>query len=185
MNWIIRQRTKLRDEARESQRGYLDGETHYVWGKRVLLKLVEENGFPSVELRRSKLVVRVRPGADQNMREEIVSCWYRELLRGAVPTLIETWEQRLEVVVNGFNLRQMKTLWGSCNPKTRTIRLNTELAKKPKGCLEYIVLHEMVHLIEGTHGPKFKALMDLYMPTWQVIRQELNRLPIGSADWAY
>ena len=185
LDWIKRQRTKLRDQERESQREFLDHESHYVWGKRVLLKLVEENSAPSVELRPSKLVVRVRPGTDKKMREAIVSSWYRELLRDTIPTLIETWEQRLDVAVNGFYVRQMKTLWGSCNAKARTIRLNTELAKKPKECLEYIVLHEMVHLLEGTHGPKFMALMDRDMPAWRETQKMLNRLPVGHADWAY
>ena len=185
LDWIKRQRTKLQDQARESQRDYLDRESHYVWGKRVLLRIVEEHSAPSVELQPSKLVVRVRPGTERKMREAVVSSWYRELLREAVPPLIETWEQRLDVTVNGFYVRQMKTLWGSCNPRARTIRLNTELAKKPKVCLEYIVMHEMAHLLEGTHGPKFRALMDEHFPAWRETRQELNRLPIGHAGWAY
>ncbi len=185
LDWIKRQRTKLREQARESQRDYLHGESHYVWGQRVLLALEEADGVPNVELRPSKLVVRVHPGADKKMREAVVSRWYRELLRDAVPPLIETWEARLGVTVTKFYVRQMKTLWGSCNPRARTIRLNTELAKKPKVCLEYIVMHEMAHLLEASHGAKFRALMDKHLPAWRETRRELNRLPVGHAEWAY
>ncbi|MCH8064283.1 MAG: M48 family metallopeptidase [Chloroflexi bacterium] len=103
----------------------------------------------------------------------------------AAPPLIQAWEVRLAVTVSGFYVRKMKTLWGSCNPRARTIRLNTELAKKPRACLEYIVLHEMVHLLEPSHGPKFRVLMDQHMPAWREKRQELNRLPIGHEDWGY
>ena len=185
LDWIKRQRTKLKEQDRESQREYLDGESHYVWGKRMLLRVIEEDSAPSVELQPSKLVVRARASTDKKMREAVVSSWYRELLREAVPPLIETWEQRLDVTVSGFYVRQMKTLWGSCNPRARTIRLNTELAKKPKVCLEYIVMHEVAHLIEASHGPKFRALMDEHLAAWRETRRELNRLPIGHAGWNY
>lgn len=114
-----------------------------------------------------------------------MASWYRQLLKTAVPPLIEAWEPRLNVSVSGFYVRQMKTKWGSCNPKARTIRLNTELAKKPKACLEYIVVHEMGHLLEPSHGPKFRALMDNHMAAWGERQQQLNRLPVGHADWAY
>ena len=185
LDWIKRQRTKLKEQDRESRREYLDGESHYVWGKRVLLRVVDEESAPRVELQPSKLVVRVRPGTDRETREAIVSQWYREQLREAVPPLIETWEHRLGVAVEGFYVRQMKTLWGSCNPRARTIRLNTELAKKPKVCLEYIVMHEIAHLLEASHGPKFRALMDEHFPAWRETRRELNRLPIGHSGWGY
>lgn len=185
LDWIKRQQTKLREQERESQRGYLDRESHYVWGQRVLLKLVEDNSAPSVELRQSKLLVRVRPGTDETIRGAVVATWYRQLLQTALPPLIKTWEPRLNVTVHRSYVRQMKTKWGSCNPTARTIRLNTELAKKPKEFLEYVVLHEMVHLLERTHGPRFIALMDTFMPVWRENQKLLNSLPVGHADWAY
>ena len=185
LDWIKRQRTRLREQERESQREYLDRESHYVWGERVLLKLIEDDCAPSVELRPSKLLVRVRPDTDEKAKEAVVAIWYRQLLKAAAPPLIQAWEVRLAVTVSGFYVRKMKTLWGSCNPRARTIRLNTELAKKPRACLEYIVLHEMVHLLEPSHGPKFRVLMDQHMPAWREKRQELNRLPIGHEDWGY
>lgn len=184
LDWIRRQQRKLREQDRERQREYLDRENHYVWGNRVVLKLVEANGAPSVELRHARLLVRVRPGTDEAARAAVVASWYRQLLKAAVPPLIEVWERRLKVRLNRFYVRQMKTKWGSCNPTARTIRLNTELAKKPKECLEYIVLHEVAHIVEPTHGPGFIALMDRFMPDWRETQKLLNRLPVAHADWA-
>ena len=185
LGWIRQQQKKLREQERESQREYLDRESHYVWGRRVLLKLVEADGAPGVQLRHSKLLVHVRPGTDEAAREAVVANWYRQLLKTAVPPLIETWEPRLNVTVSGFFVQQMKTKWGSCNPSSGTIRLNTELAKKPKECVEYIVVHEMIHLIEPTHGPRFIALMDRFMPAWRETRELLNRLPARHERWNY
>jgi predicted metal-dependent hydrolase len=185
LGWIRQQQKKLCEQERECQREYLDRESHYVWGRRVLLKLAEGEGAPSVELRHSTLLVRVRPGNDETTREEVVACWYRQLLKTAIPPLIDTWEARLRVKVSGFYVQQMKTKWGSCNPTAGTIRLNTELAKKPKECIEYIVVHEMIHLIESTHGPRFVALMDRFMPAWRETRELLNRLPARHERWNY
>ena len=185
LGWIRQQQKKLCEQERESQREYLDRESHYVWGRRVLLKLVEMDIAPSVQLRHSKLLVHVRPGTDEATREAVVANWYRQLLKTAVPPLIETWELRLNVTVRGFFVQQMKTKWGSCNPSSGTIRLNTELAKKPRECIEYIVVHEMIHLIEPTHGPRFIALMDRFMPAWRETRERLNRLPARHERWNY
>ncbi len=185
LDWIKRQQTKLQDQERESRREYLDRESHYVWGRRVLLKLVEQDNAPNVELRHSTLLVRIRPGSNETTRHAVVASWYRQLLKTALPPLIETWESRLNVKVSKFYVQQMKTKWGGCNLTARTIRLNTELAKKPTECLDYIVLHEMVHLLEPTHGARFLALMDRFMPAWRETQRLLNRLPVGHADWAY
>ena len=183
--WIKQQQKKLREQERESAREYLDRESHYVWGRRVLLKLVEADVPPSVQLHHSRLRVSVRPGTDEAGREAIVSNWYRQLLKAEVPGLIATWAPRLGVVVNGFYVQQMKTRWGSCNAIAGTLRLNTELAKKPRACLEYIVVHEMSHLLEPTHGPRFVAVMDRCMPTWQETRALLNKLPARHERWDY
>ena len=179
LGWIRQQQKKLREQERETPREYLDRESHYVWGRRVLLKVVEEDEPPQRAATSSTLLLRVRPGTDEATREAVVEDWYRQLLKAAVPPLIATWEPRLGVKVNGFFVQQMKTKWGSCNPTARTIRLNTELAKKPRECLEYIVVHEMVHLLEPTHNPRFVALMDRFMPKWQETR--LLEPPAGAA----
>ena len=185
LGWIRQQQQKLREQERESQREYIDRESHHVWGRRVLLKLVEADAPASVQLRHTKLLVSVRPGTDQAAREAIVATWYRQLLKSEVPPLVAAWEPRLRVTVNGFYVQQMKTKWGGCNPTARTLRLNTELAKKPKACLEYIIVHEMSHLLEPTHGPKFLALMDRFMPAWRETRALLNSLPARHECWDY
>jgi predicted metal-dependent hydrolase len=185
LGWIRQQQKKLREQERETRREFLDRESHYVWGRRFLLKVVAAAVAPSVQIQHGTLLLRVRPGADGETRAAVVACWYRQLLKIAVPPLIEAWEPRLSVAVNGFFVRQMKTRWGSCNPTTRTIRLNTELAKKPKGCLEYIVVHEMLHLLELTHNARFMGLLDRAMPQWQHYRDILNRLPVRHEHWDY
>ena len=185
LGWIKRQQKTLREQERDSQREYLDRESHYVWGRRYLLKVVLEDAAPSVQLQHVKLVLSVRPGSDGSMREAVMANWYRQLLKSAVPPLIAAWEPRLKVTASRFYVQQMKTKWGSCNPAAGTIRLNTELAKKPSECLEYIVLHEMVHLLEPTHGPRFLALMDRFMPAWRDTRNLLNRLPARHEQWNY
>lgn len=185
LGWIRQQQKALRDQEREGQREYIDCESHYVWGKRYLLKLVEEEAVPSVQIRHSRLLLRVRPGTGESMREEVMASWYRQLLRDAVPGLIKAWEPLLKVTVAGFYVQQMKTRWGSCNPKASTLRLNTALATKPRECLEYLVVHEMSHLLEPTHSPRFIALMDRVMPHWRDTRQLLNRLPARHERWNY
>jgi predicted metal-dependent hydrolase len=185
LGWIKQQQKKLREQERESPREYLDRESHYVWGKRFLLKVVEEDVAPSVKMLHDTILLCVRPGADDETREAVVAGWYRQLLKSALPPLIEVWESRLSVTVNGFFVQQMKTKWGSCNPTARTIRLNTELAKKPKECLEYIVVHEMAHLLEPTHNTRFIAMMDQFMLKWRFYRDILNRLPVRHENWCY
>jgi hypothetical protein len=185
LGWIRLQQKKLRDQERETRREYVDRESHYVWGRRYLLKVVEGNAAPGVQMKHGTLLLSVRPGADRETREAVVAAWYRQILKAAVAPLIETWAPRLQVTVAGFFVQQMKTKWGSCNPAARTIRLNTELAKKPQECLEYVVLHEMVHLLEPTHNAHFLAAMDRFMPTWRDTRDMLNRLPARHERWGY
>lgn len=183
--WIKQQQKKLLGQERETPREYLDRESHYVWGKRYLLRVVLCNGAPSVELKHSHIILTAREGADWAARGAVVAQWYRDQIKAAVPDMIAKWEPILGVSVSRFFVQQMKTKWGSCNPLKRTIRLNTELAKKPKECIEYIIVHEMVHLLEPTHNARFVALMDQFMPRWQYYRQQLNRLPIRHAEWEY
>jgi len=185
LDWIKRQQTNLRAQERETPREYVERESHFVWGGRYLLTLSESDEPPAIELRHSRLLLRVRPRTNENRRQALVEAWYREQLKEAVPPLLLRWQPQLGVRVERFFVQRMKTRWGSCNPTARTIRLNTELAKKPNECLEFVLLHEMIHLIEPTHGPRFLALMDRFMPAWRETRSLLNRLPARHEQWLY
>jgi hypothetical protein len=185
LNWIKQQQTKLREQERETPRDYVDRESHYVWGKRYLLSLSESDEPPSIEVKHSRMLLRVRPRTDEDKRRTLVEEWYREQLKEAVPPLLARWEPLLDVRVERFFVQRMKTKWGSCNHKARTIRLNTELAKKPRECLEYIVLHEMVHLLEPTHDARFTRVLDHFMPQWRHYRDTLNGLPVRHERWSY
>jgi len=185
LSWIKQQQRKLRVQERESPREYLDRESHYVWGHRYLLQVTEIDEPPHVELKHSKMLLHVRPAASEEKKQAIVEAWYREQLKQAVQPLIEKWKPIIRVKVKRFFVQRMKTKWGSCSPVTSGIRLNTELAKKPRECLEYIVVHEMVHLLESTHDSRFVALMDQFMPKWQFYREALNRLPVNHERWRY
>lgn len=185
LDWIRQQQTKLRKQEREAPRDYVDRESHYVWGKRYLLTVSEKDEPPSIELSHSRMLLRVRPRTDEGKRQSLVEEWYREQLKESVPRLLAQWQPLLGVRVERFFVQRMKTKWGSCHHKARTIRLNTELAKKPSECLEYIVVHELVHLLEPTHNARFVALMERFMPKWQFHRQVLNRLPVRREKWGY
>ena len=156
--WIKRQQRKMREQERETPREYLNRESHYVWGRRYLLKVIEADQPSSVELSHGRMVLRVRSRTDTPKRQTILEEWQREQLRNAVPPLIEKWERLMGVKVRRFFVQRMKTKWGSCNHRAGSIRLNTDLARKPRECLEYIVVHEMVHLLEPTHSPRFLAI---------------------------
>jgi predicted metal-dependent hydrolase len=185
LDWIRRQQRKLQEQERETPREYMDRESHYVWGKRYLLKVTESDEAPAVELERNRMLLRVRPGASDEKKQTIVEEWYREQIKQAVPALIAKWEPIVGVSVKRFFVQRMKTKWGSCNHNSGSIRLNTELAKKPPECLEYIVIHEMVHLLEPTHNNRFTTLMDQFMPKWRFCRAELNRLPVKHENWDF
>ena len=183
--WIKQQQARLRAQQRETPREYIDRESHYVWGKRYLLKVVEADAAPTIELKHSRILLRVRPGTDEAARQAIVAHWYREQIRANVPALLAKWETAMGVKVGRVFVQKMKTKWGSCNPAARSIRLNTDLAKKPLQCLEYIVLHELVHLLERHHNERFTGLMNRHMPDWPQRRQLLNGAPLGHEDWSY
>jgi predicted metal-dependent hydrolase len=185
LGWIKQQRRRLLEQERETPREYLDRESHSVWGRRYLLKVTESDQAPQVELRHNQMHLRVRPGATDEKKHAIVEEWYRTQLRQATPPLIAKWERLMGVEVERFFVQRMKTKWGSCNPVSSSIRLNTDLAKKPRQCLEYIVVHEMAHLLEHTHNDRFTNLMEKFMPQWRVLRTELNRLPVRHDDWDY
>jgi predicted metal-dependent hydrolase len=183
LGWIRDQRAKLRAQARETPRRFVSRESHYVWGKRYLLSVIEREQKPSVVLDHRRITLFVRPHSTQAKRREVMHEWHKALLHEAIPPLIQRWERRLGVSVREYFLQRMKTKWGSCNHRRRHIRLNTELVKKPKDLLEYVVAHEMVHLIESRHSERFMRLMNVHYPSWREARNELNELPLGDALW--
>jgi predicted metal-dependent hydrolase len=183
--WIRAEQRKFQDQVRFEPPLYIDRESHYIWGERVLLHVVEVDAPATVDLSHINLTLRVRPGTDAKARAEQLSLWFRDRVREAAAELLPTWQARIGVEVEKLFVQHMKTLWGSCNPTRRTIRVNTELAKKPRACLEYILVHELVHIHEPTHNARFRALMDQYLPTWRQTRDELNRAPLAHEEWGY
>lgn len=183
LGWIRLQQQALRDQARESQRRFVERESHRLWGRNHLLTVIEADSKPSVKLDHRRIKLSVRPGSDAAKRAEVIHEWHRRLLHAVVPEMIARWEPRLRVKVRSYFLQRMKTKWGSCNCVAGSIRLNTELVKKPKDLLEYVVVHEMLHLLEPTHNERFVSLLSRHWPQWQESRQELNALPLSAEVW--
>lgn len=183
LGWIRDQQAKLQGQARETARQFVERESHYLWGRRYLLSVREEDAKPFVHLTHRRITLTVRPGSSSAKRAAVMHEWHKSLLHDAVPELIRRWEPKLGVDVTGYFLQRMKTKWGACNHRARTIRLNTELVKKPKDLLEYVVVHEMLHLIEPTHSERFLTLMSKHYPAWREARAELNELPLGAETW--
>lgn len=181
--WIRRQQAKITGQARESPRKFVERESHYLWGRRHLLSVAYRDAKPSVSSTHKRITLTVRPGSNEAKRAEVIHEWHKSLLHGVVRALIEKWEPILKVKVAGYFLQRMKTKWGSCNQRAGHIRLNTELVKKPKDLLEYVLVHEMVHLIEPTHSERFIALLEQHYPTWREARAELNELPLTAEVW--
>lgn len=179
LSWIRQQQATLGAQARETPRQYVERESHYLWGRRHLLNVVEGEGKAFVTLDHKRITLHVRPGSDAAKRAEVLHEWHKRLLHDVVPGLIAKWQPRLGVQVSGYFLQRMKTQWGSCNPRLGNIRLNTELVKKPKDLLEYVIVHELAHLLEPTHSDRFVALLDQHFPGWREARAELNELPLG------
>jgi predicted metal-dependent hydrolase len=183
LGWIRQQQEKLRRQARETPRQYIDRESHYLWGRRHLMSIAHRTAKPSVSLDHKRITLTVRPGSDDKKRAEVLHEWHKALLHEVVPEIIRKWEPKLKVKVAGYFLQRMKTKWGSCNHKAGRIRLNTELVKKPKDLLEYVVVHEMAHLLEPTHSEHFIATLQKHYPTWREAREELNEFPLSSEAW--
>jgi len=183
LGWIRKQQEKLKSQARETPRQFIERESHYLWGRRHLLTVLRREAKPSVTLDHKRLTLTVRPGSPPTKRAEVVHEWHKSLLHALVPALIKKWEPKLGVKVAVYFLRRMKTKWGSCNHRAGHIRLNTELVKKPKDLLEYVVVHEMVHLLEPTHSERFLAILAKHYPSWREARAELNELPLAAETW--
>jgi predicted metal-dependent hydrolase len=184
--WIRRQQGKFQEQERQSAREYVSGESHYYRGHRYLLNVVHREGWPSVSIRNNKILdLFVRPGSDRRERERVLTAWYRRRLKEEIAPLIAKWEAIIGVQVAEWGVKQMKTRWGTCNIEAQRIWLNLELIKKPLQCLEYIIVHEMVHLLERHHNERFIAYMNRFMPLWQHYREELNREPLRNETWDY
>jgi len=185
LGWITEQQNKINAQERETSRSYGERESHYVWGKRYLLKVIEKDTPAEIELRHNKIILQVRPEWSTERKQELLDAWYRAQIKAAVPQLVTKWEPVIGVTVERVFVQRMRTKWGSCSRTSASIRLNTDLAKKPPECLEYIVVHEMAHFIEPTHNSRFIGLMDRLMPNWRFYRQLLNRLPVRHENWEY
>ena len=184
--WIRRKQAEFEQQDRQSQREFVTGESHYFEGRRYRLDVLERDGRQGVcLLNRTTMELRVRPGAARNKREEILDRWYRRQLRRRVPSLLEKWEPELDVRVSEVGIKKMKTRWGTCNSEAGRIWLNLELAKKDPVCTEYIVVHELAHLIERGHNQRFRDLLNHLMPQWSLYRDRLNQAPLAHADWRY
>ncbi|MDD1649115.1 MAG: M48 family metallopeptidase, partial [Methylococcaceae bacterium] len=168
---------------RETPRQFVERESHTLWGRRYLLSVLEKDEKPSVKLDHRRITLSVRPGSTLEKREAVMQEWHRSRLHDVVPELIRKWEAKLDVKVSGYFLQRMKTKWGGCNHRAGNIRLNTELVKKPRDLLEYVLVHEMLHLVEPTHSEHFVALLEQHYPTWREARAELNELPLAAEAW--
>ncbi|MGB3683115.1 MAG: SprT family zinc-dependent metalloprotease [Rubrobacteraceae bacterium] len=186
LRWIRRHQKTFAEQPRQSPREMVGGESHYFLGRRYRLRVREHDGPPSIHLKNnSELTMQVRPGADRDKREQILNDWYRKHMKSIIPGLIEKWQPIIGVDVADWGVKKMKTRWGSCNIRDRRVWLNLELAKKPPQCLEYVLVHEMVHLLERHHNDRFQAFMDQFMLQWRMYRDELNQAPLAQEKWKY
>ena len=180
-DWIRQQQEKLQSRQPHVPCAYLDDEIHMVWGRECMLEVVATDGRPFVELADQTLLLHIHSASSVAARERLVRAWHRTLIQAIAPPLVAKWEPLLRVAVAQVSVRHMTTRWGSCTPRSRRIRLSAELAKKPPACLEYVIVHEMVHLLEASHNRRFARLMDQFMPAWRLHRRELNRsAPLAS-----
>jgi hypothetical protein len=181
--WIKRQREQLRSAERQTVREMVTGESHYVWGSRLRLKVFERPGRAHIEVEGVHLLLHIPAGVTVDHRREILDRWYRDQLRQAIPGVLSKWQSKVGVVVPKWSIRKMKTKWGSCNRETGHIWFNVELSKKHPECLEYLAVHEMTHLLERTHGDRFVTLMDQNMSDWRSRRDGLNQAPLDPQRW--
>lgn len=185
LQWIKDQQKVLLEQDREPKREFLERESHYFLGKRYLLRIHELDAPPKVEIDHKNIHLYIRPNTKSEKRSQIVDEWYRSQLKSITPKLVSKWEKKIMVQSNDLRIKKMRTKWGTCNTEAKRVWLNLELAKKPKECIEYIIVHELVHLLERSHNQRFVKFMDQFMPKWRFHRDELNRLPYSHVDWDY
>lgn len=185
LKWIKKQQEAFKNQERETEREYLTRESHYYLGQRYLLKVIQHDSSPKIILKKKEIQMYVRPETTQEKKQEVLDEWYRSELKRIIPPMIENWEEKIGVKSNEYGIKKMRTKWGTCNHDEKRIWLNLELAKKPLECIEYIVVHELLHIIEPSHNQQFISLLDNFMPKWKFFREELNRLPFSHLDWKY
>jgi len=185
LGWIRRHQKQLQTQEREAARDYVERETHYVWGHRHLLQIEPTAGRSGIEVQHSTIVMRVGPETSTRRRHALMQAWYRRLLKEAIAPLCARWAPIVGVEPKAVAVWRMKTRWGSCSPRRKTVRVNLELVKKPPKCLEYILVHELVHLLEPTHNERFIKHLDRLLPHWRQLRAELNQAPLGHVTWEY
>jgi predicted metal-dependent hydrolase len=185
LGWIRKQQRRFSTQDREPVREFVERESHYFLGQRYLLRVVEKEARPTVTINNKYLTIQVRPGTTKEQKAVAINEWYREKLKEMIPALIGKWASIMKVDVANWGVKQMRTKWGTCNIEAKRIWLNLELAKKPLPCLEFIVVHEMVHLLERKHNEVFIAYMNKFLPKWKSVKEELNRLPVRHAEWGY
>lgn len=184
--WIKKNQRKFEMQDRQTPRVFEQRESHYFEGKRYLLRVTEQNAPPRVEIKTKTYIdLFIRPNASLEQRQNCINEWYRKQLKNQIPQLIKKWEPIIGVSVSDWGVKQMKTKWGTCNIEQKRIWINLELAKKPHNCLEYIIVHEMIHLIERHHNDNFLAHLDKNLPKWKLFKDELNRLPVSHGEWEY
>ncbi len=186
LSWIKRNRRNFEKQERQSPRVFKERESHYYKGQRYLLRITEHDGPAKVELKTKTFIdLRIRPNATVTEQQKSLNEWYRRQLKNEIPALINKWEKIIGVDVEEWGIKQMKTKWGTCNIEAKRIWLNLELGKKPISCLEYIIVHEMIHLLERHHNAHFMMHLDKFMPQWKMHKEELNRLPVSHGEWEY
>ena len=185
LEWIKKQQATFKNQVRETPREYIEKESHYFQGERYLLNVIEHDAKPKVLLNHNTIELYVRPNTTTKKRKSILDEWYRAEMKKIIPPLLKKWENIIGVKANDFGIKQMRTKWGSCNIISKRIWLNLELAKKPSICMEYILVHELVHLLERNHNDRFIRFMNEFMPKWRFHKDELNRLPFRHTDWKY
>jgi len=186
LSWIKKNQAKYINQERQSERKFISGESHYFKGQRYILNVVSHTGYPGVRIRNKKYIdLQVKKGYTAMQRENVMTNWYRKSLKEQIPALIEKWQKVIGVEGVQWEVKKMKTKWGTCNREAKRIWLNLELAKKPERCLEYIIVHEIVHILERNHTERFVAIMDKTMPQWREYKKELNQFPLAHEVWSY
>jgi predicted metal-dependent hydrolase len=184
LGWIKKHRKNFDNQKRETKREYISGESHYFEGRRYLLNVIYQNVTPKVIIRnKTYLDLYVRPNSTRDQREKVLTKWYRQELKSKTPALIEKWQKIMNVEIADWEIKKMRTKWGTCKIESKRIWLNLELIKKPLHCLEYIIVHELVHLLERNHNNRFTSLMDKFLPQWRFSQQELNEFILSCEQW--
>ncbi|GAB3515877.1 M48 family metallopeptidase [Emticicia fontis] len=186
LSWIKKNQRNFVAQDRQTPRQFKERESHYFQGKRYLLRITEQDTPSKVVIKTKTYIdLYIRPNSTTEQRQDIINEWYRAELKKLIQPIIDKWQSRIGVTVNDWQVKQMKTKWGTCNIEQKRIWINLELAKKPVICLEYIVVHELIHLLERYHNDRFLALIDSFLPQWKFYREELNRFPVSHGEWTY